>query len=42
VIEDYADWRIHVINLQEGTPVQIGPPFGQFPAWQPVVSHGFE
>jgi Tol biopolymer transport system component len=39
---DFVDWRIHVIDLQEGVPVLIGPPFGQFPVWQPVVSHGLD
>lgn len=35
-------WQIHVVDAAGGEPVAIGPPFGQFPAWQPAVSHGLD
>lgn len=35
-------WQIHVVAAAGGEPVAIGPAFGQFPAWQPVVSHGLD
>ncbi|HSI99136.1 MAG TPA: hypothetical protein VLA59_01990 [Patescibacteria group bacterium] len=35
-------WQIRVVDAAGGEPVAIGPPFGQFPAWQPAVSHGLD
>jgi Tol biopolymer transport system component len=35
-------WQIRVVDAAAGDPVAIGPPFGQSPAWQPVVSHGLD
>ncbi|HUF07495.1 MAG TPA: hypothetical protein VMP86_08945 [Candidatus Binatia bacterium] len=35
-------WQIHVVDADGGEPVTIGPPFSQFPAWQPIVSHGLD
>jgi Tol biopolymer transport system component len=36
------EWQIRVVDAAAGDPVAIGPPFGQSPAWQPVVSHGLD
>jgi Tol biopolymer transport system component len=35
-------WSVHVVDLLEGRPVEIGPSYSQFPAWQPVVELAFD